>query len=133
MLTARVYLALVGLLYAWLALYCTLAPAEAARKVGLEPVGDSGRSEFLTVYGGLELGLALVLLAPVVRASATRHSLFACLAVHGSLVAFRAASVALHRDISPFTVRLAIGEWVIFLAALGVWARLAWGRPAGPD
>ncbi|TWT66316.1 hypothetical protein Pla123a_47100 [Posidoniimonas polymericola] len=121
MLIARIYLALVGVLYAALAFYCSLKPGEAAQKVGFERLGDSGKSEFLTVYGGLEFGLALLLLAPVVRPATTGYALFACIAVHGSLVAFRAVSVAFYRDISPFTTRLAIGEWVIFLLSLGVW------------
>jgi hypothetical protein len=60
----RVFLAAVGLLYAGLAAYCAAAPDKAATTVGLEPRGGSGRSEFLTVYGGLELGLALVFLLP---------------------------------------------------------------------
>lgn len=128
MFLARIYLALVGLLYAGLAAYCSLKPADAARKVGFERLGDSGKSEFLTVYGGLEFGLALLLLAPLVRPATTGYALFACIAVHGSLVAFRAVSVALHRDISPFTTRLAVGEWVIFLLSLAVWW---WVRRSG--
>lgn len=128
MLIARIYLAVVGLLYAGLAFYCSLKPGAAAAKVGFERLGDSGKSEFLTVYGGLEFGLALVLLAPVVRPATTAYALFACLAVHGSLVAFRAVSVVLYRDISPFTTRLAVGEWVIFLLSLAVWWQLRRGQ-----
>lgn len=122
--TARIYLAIVGLLYAGLALYCAGKPAEAARKVALAPDGAAGRSEFFTVYGGLEFGLAIALLLPLVLSGMTAYALYMCIAVHAALVVFRGISIAWYRpslDPSLLYTRLVIGEWVILLSAVAVW------------
>ena len=115
---ARIYLTLVGLLYAGLALWCSIDPQTTSKKVGLSRIGGSGNSEFLTVYGGLEMGLALVLLMPWFNRDFTMASLWACVLIHGCLVVFRTVGYFLFNDISGMTHRLAIGEWVIFLSAL---------------
>ena len=120
-MTARVFLAIAGVLYAGLGIWCTLAPKSTSRKVGFSLEGDSGMSEFITVYGGLEVGLALIFLLPLYSPEATRYSLLSCLLVHACLVIFRAGSLLLHRDFGPFTLKLAAGEWIIFLAALAIW------------
>jgi hypothetical protein len=114
----RIFLTCVGLMYVLLALWCTLSPATTSNKVGFERLGGSGRSEFLVIYGGLELGLALVFLMPWYNRSFTEASIWACVLVHGCLVIFRTISYFLYSDISAMTHRLAIGEWVLFVGAL---------------
>ena len=115
---ARIYLTIVGILYAGLAIWCSVAPETTSKKVGLERIGGSGKSEFLTVYGGLEMGLALVLLMPWFNRSFTVPALWSCVLVHGCLVVFRTISYFVFTDLTGLTHRLAIGEWVIFLSAL---------------
>lgn len=124
MTSIRIYLALVGLLYTGLAVYCAARPNTAAQKVALSPVGDHGRSEFFTVYGGLEFGLAIALLLPFVAPGMTLYALYTCIAVHAALVVFRGISLAIYRpgfDLSSLFARLVIGEWVVLLSALAVW------------
>lgn len=118
---ARVFLAFVGLLYLALAIWCSIAPNPVSQKVGFTLNGDSGRSEFITVYGGLEFGLALLFLLPLLNTEATRFSLLSCILIHGSLVAFRSASLLLNRGFGSTTGKLAVGEWVILLLASVVW------------
>jgi hypothetical protein len=118
---ARVFLGIVGVLYAALAAWCAVAPASTSQTVGFELKGGSGRSEFLTVYGGLELGLALVFLTPAVLGRHTREAVLACLMIHACLVLTRSASFAMFAGISPSTYKLAAGEWAIFLASVAVW------------
>jgi len=117
----RIYLLLTGLTYLGLAIWCTVAPESTSRKVGFSLNGDSGASEFMTVYGGLEFGLALILLLPFVRPEMESFSLLSCLLIHGSLVLFRGASLMIYRDFGSFTGRLAVCEWVILLAGLAVY------------
>ena len=69
------------------------------------------------IYGGLELGLALLFLLPLVRSESLTYSLLTCLLIHGCLVAFRTLSFLLYSDITSMTYQLAIGEWVIFILA----------------
>ncbi|MEY3457264.1 MAG: hypothetical protein RL215_421 [Planctomycetota bacterium] len=116
----RLFCTGVGILYAYLAAWCSLSPQETSRLVGFELRPGSGQSEFLVVYGGLELGLALILLWPLVQPSAARLALVNCTLIHGCLVVFRTVSFGLFRGIEPMTWKLAAGEWVIFLAGAGL-------------
>lgn len=54
-MTAKLFLILVAILYFGLAIWCCIRPELTSEKVGFDLVNDSGRSEFMTVYGGLEL------------------------------------------------------------------------------
>jgi FtsH-binding integral membrane protein len=117
-MVAKGFLAIVGLMYLALAIWCSVAPAITSNKVGFELKPGSGQSEFLVIYGGLELGLCLIFLVPLVREEYLASSLLACVLIHACLVAFRTASLFLYSDISSMTYKLAIGEWIILIAAL---------------
>ncbi len=118
---ARIYLAVVGIMYLALALWCTMSPATTSRKVGFDLLGGSGRSEFMTVYGGLEFGLGLVFLLPWIQRDWTACALVSCILVHAALVLFRTASFFRYSDFEKLTRNLAVGEWVILLAGVAVW------------
>lgn len=118
---ARIFLALVGFLYVGLATWCVLAPQTTSEKVGFQLLGGSGKSEFMTVYGGLELGMALSFLLPIFKRDATEYALLSCLLIHVSLVVFRSLSFAMFENIGSMTYRLAIGEWVIAVASVAIW------------
>jgi hypothetical protein len=115
---ARLFLAVVGAVYFGLAVWCSLSPAITSDKVGFELKPGSGQSEFLVVYGGLELALSLIFFLPLVRSEYLASSLLACVLIHGCLVAFRTVSFFLFTDLSSMTYRLAVGEWAILI--LGV-------------
>jgi hypothetical protein len=55
---AQAFLYTNALLYLALGLWCSLDPYGTSAWVGFELVGGAGFSEYLAVYGGLELGLA---------------------------------------------------------------------------
>jgi hypothetical protein len=114
----RGFLAIVGVLYLYLAIWCSVRPEPTSKLVGFDLHPGSGQSEFLTVYGGLEFGMALFFLLPLIRPASTRDSLFCCLLIHAGLVAFRSAGFLLYSNIQPMTWKLAAGEWAIFLLSL---------------
>ena len=117
---AKIYLAVVALMYVGLALWCSLQPEVTSEKVGFHLTGGSGRSEFLTIYGGLEFGLALVLLASLVKSETVGYGLIACVLIHASLVVFRSIGFFCFKDLDPITYKLAIGEWVILLLGMAI-------------
>lgn len=119
---AKSYLIVVALLYLGLAIWCTVSPATTSEKVGFSLRGGSGQSEFVTVYGGLEFGLALILLASIFKPETVVYGVIACLLIHGSLVLFRTISFFRFSGIESMTYKLAIGEWVIVLVGLAVLA-----------
>jgi len=118
---AKFYLGLVAAIYFGLALWCVFAPDTTSKKVGFQLEGGSGQSEFMTVYGGLEFGIALVLLIALWRSETTVYGVLACVAIHASLVVFRTISLIIYNNIGSFTYQLAIGEWVVLLLGLFVW------------
>jgi len=118
---AKAFLALVGILYLALAIWCSADPQTTSNKVGFDLQGGSGESEFVTVYGGLELGLFLIFIMPLLWPDSLRYALLSCLLIHACLVVFRTISYLRFADIDSFTHRLAAGEWVILLASVAIW------------
>lgn len=80
-------------------------------------IRGAGQSEFLTVYGGLELALGIAFLWPLYRPAEVTLPLLLCLLIHGCLVAFRTAGFVLYSGIPPTTFALAATEWIIFIGA----------------
>lgn len=125
---AKIYLVIVAAVYIGLAFWCTFSPESTSKKVGLRLEGGSGRSEFMTVYGGLELGIAIVLLLAVFRNETVTYGVIACVAIHGAVVLFRTISLLMFDNIDSFTWRLAIGEWAVLLLGLFVWYLIQSGK-----
>ena len=113
----KAFLAGVGLAYIGLALWCSLQPEKTAKAVGFTLSPGSGQSEFLGVYGGLELALGLIFLWPLYRPEDYAFPLFVCLVVHACLVLFRTVSFFLYGGIESTTYSLAAVEWAIFLGS----------------
>ncbi len=125
MLAAKVFLAIVGIAYLILSIWCVVLPEKTSQSVGFTLTPGSGQSEYLVVYGGLQLGLAILFLLPLLASTDVRSALLACLMIHGSIVLFRAISFVRFSDIGSTTYMLAIVEWIIFLASLVLWLRKA--------
>jgi hypothetical protein len=117
-MVSKIFLSVVGFIYLGLAVWCSLSPAITSNKIGFELIGGSGQSEFLVVYGGLELGLSLIFLLPLVRSEFLLNSLISCLIIHSCLVVFRTVSFFCFSDISAMTYQLAVGEWLILILSV---------------
>lgn len=115
---AKTYLTIIGLLYFGLAMWCTFAPAETSQKIGLKLTGGSGKSEYMTVFGGMEFGLALILIVLAWRPGMANEGVLVCVLMHATLVLFRTVSLFWFSDIEPMTWKLAVGEWAILLLGL---------------
>ena len=115
----RIFLTVVGLIYLLLSIWCSVDPASTSRSVGFTLQTGSGQSEFLVIYGGLELALGIIFLWPLWQPGVTRYSLIVCVIVHGCLVLFRSIGFFVFSGIGSTTYSLAAGEWLIFLISLG--------------
>ena len=114
---ARIFLAIVGAAYLVLAVWCAIMPDKTSKSVGLTLQAGAGQSEFLTVYGGLQLALGLAFLWPLYRPADIAFPLVLCLLIHGCLVGFRTLGFLLYSGIPSTTMLLAATEWIIFVAA----------------
>jgi hypothetical protein len=121
-LIARIFLAVVGITYMLLGVWCAVSPQQTSQTVGFDLKPGSGQSEFLSVYGGLEFGLGLAFLLPLLRPESTTAILLTCLLSHAGIVVFRTIGWFLFTGISSTTIGLAAVEWVIFLGAAVLFA-----------
>lgn len=122
-MSSRIFLAVVGAAYVLLAAWCVVSPRSTAAAVGFELRPGSGQSEYLTVYGGLQLGLGLFFLWPLYRDSNTEAVLVGCLLVHAAIVVFRTISFLRYSGISSTTFILAGVEWAILLSTIWLYVR----------
>jgi hypothetical protein len=129
---SRGLLTVIGAVYLALAAWCALSPEQTSASLGLSLRPGSGQSEFLTVYGGLQLGLGLFFLLPWIRPESTGTVLLASLIVHGSLVAFRTISLPLYGVKTSATLVIAGIEIAIFVATLVVWGLAYFSQPRAP-
>ncbi|MCU0877242.1 MAG: DUF4345 family protein [Pirellulaceae bacterium] len=129
---SRGLLTVIAAAYLALAAWCAFAPEQTSASLGLSLRPGSGQSEFLTVYGGLQLGLGLYFLLPWVRPDSTGTVLLASVIVHGSLIAFRAVSLPLYGVKTSTTLVIAGLELAIFLASLVVWGLGSFSQPRAP-
>lgn len=114
----RTFLAIVGIAYLALAAWCALKPGQTSNSVGLTLQPGSGQSEYLVVYGGLQLGLGLIFLWPLLRQDTEYFVLVMCVVIHACLILMRTLSIALYPGIQTTTYALAVIEWSIFLGSL---------------
>jgi len=114
------YLYLNAVLYALLALWCTLFPGTTASAVGYQVLSRSGQSEYLVIYGGLQLGMAF-LFAYFARTRQPRNGVVLALAFYIPIVLFRAVSMARLWPLEPATLLLALLEWMLLIAAVLLW------------
>jgi len=113
----RIFLSIVGVIYVILAGWCAIQPQRTADSIGLTLQEGSGQSEYLTVYGGMQLAAGLLFLWPLLRPDATPWMLATCITIHACLVLFRTTGFLLFSGISPITYVFAGIEWAVFLGS----------------
>lgn len=114
------YLYLNAVLYLLLAGWCTFAPARTAAAVGYTTLSRSGQTEYLTIYGGLQLGLAF-LFAWFAWTQQMRTGLVIAIAVYLPIVIYRSIGLLRWWPVEPTTLLLAAIEWLMLVAALWLW------------
>lgn len=117
------YLYLNALLYLLLSLWCTLRPQATASAVGYRVLSESGQSEYLVIYGGLQLGMAF-LFGYFAWTRQLRNGLVLALAFYVPIVLYRAVTLARLWPVEPVTMLLAGLEWGLLVAGVVLWTRL---------
>lgn len=117
------YLYLNAILYLLLAGWCTFAPTKTAAAVGFVQLSRSGQSEYLVIYGGLQLGMAF-LFAWFAYTQQPRNGLVVALAFYLPIVVYRCATLVKWWPVEPTTLALAVVEWVFLLAGAALLWRL---------
>lgn len=117
----RTYLFVNAALYILFALWCTIAPTKTSEVVGLAFRSGSGKSEYITVYGGLEFGVAMFFLITAIRPELNRAGLLFGLLLYACLVLWRLPGLFTISGIAKPTYFFAAAEFVFALWGLGLW------------
>lgn len=102
---AQVYLYLNAALYFVLGVRGTLSPQSTSARLGYLTLSDGGRSEYLVVYGGLQIGLAIMFL---MLAWST-----------GALPLGLRLSIGFYAPVVLYRVVAALRDWPVSGSALG--------------
>ncbi len=118
---SKTVLWLFAVLYLGLGLWCAAKPAKTAASVGFSLNGSHGQSEFIVVYGGLELAMGVFFAICAWFSGYREAGLVFALLSSGTLMLFRAYTVATLHGL-PRSVFILFGTEV----ALTVLAAIAW-------
>lgn len=87
------YLLFNAVLYLALGIWCSIDPEGTASSIGYALTNDSARSEYVTVYGGLEVGLAVFFALCAFLPEHRRGGLLFAVVTYASIAAWRATTV----------------------------------------
>lgn len=108
--TASAFLLVLGLVFFPYGLYCFVAPQFLAGAAGLVGTTPTGVNEIRAMYGGLQMGFGLLLLAGRYDTRLTMAGLAAVGFVMPALALTRLLGLALGGDLSGYTVGALIFE-----------------------
>lgn len=114
----RIYFWANAAIYALFGLASMVNPDRMQRAVGYFTVDNSGSSEFLVIYAGLELGLAAYYMAAASSPAMFRPGLLFSTCLYGGIVAFRLPSLMIYHPVRTVTYVLAAGELLLLAGAL---------------
>ncbi len=120
---AQVYFYINALLYASIAIWATLNPEGAGASMGYGPFGPDGRSEFLTVYGGMVTGLALIFVILAWDTTNAKLGLLIAIAFYAPVLCYRIATGIGHYPMLGILRGAVILEAALLLSALVLYYR----------
>ena len=115
-----IYLWTNAILYALLALWCTLMPTRTSQSIGFIEMSSSGQSEYAVIYGGMQFGFAF-LFAWTALSGNHRFGLIFALALYLPILLFRIISVTRFWPVSTTTLATGALEIVLTACAILLW------------
>jgi hypothetical protein len=113
-----IYLWINALLYALFAAWTTLSPLKTSSSMGFEALSNSGRSEYLVVYGGIELGFALFFALTALNAQWQRLGLVFAVCLYAPIVLYRLVTVWKFWPVKALTLQVGVLEVVLLVVGL---------------
>jgi hypothetical protein len=113
-----IYLYVNAALYALFAVWITLSPAKTAANQGYALIANGGRSEYLVVYGGLQVGLALFFAWTAQSQGLQRAGLVFALLLYAPIVVYRMITVARFWPVASTTLAVAALEILLLVWAV---------------
>lgn len=115
-----IYLYLNAAIYLVFSIWCSVAASGTSQALGFISLNPSGRAEYLTVYGGLQLGLAIIF-GWTAWSGELRFGLVVALALYAPIVLWRIAGVSMNWPVANGTLYVAVLELTMLMAAIALW------------
>ncbi|MBC7366152.1 MAG: DUF4345 domain-containing protein [Undibacterium sp.] len=113
----KFYLWLNAVLYVIFVLWCTLKHAQTARATGFIALNNSGHSEYLVIYGGLQLGLAMFYAYLASTPALHGVGVVFSLCIYAPIVIYRLSTLVFFSPVAALTLGTAALEVVLLVAA----------------
>jgi len=121
MTATTIYLYVNAVLYAVFALWCTFGHERTAQSLGYLTRNNAGRSEYLTVYGGLQWGLAILFATLATHRAPETLALAISIGIYAPIVLYRLASLFRYAPVGGLTKSVAALETALLVAAVALW------------
>jgi hypothetical protein len=115
---AKAYFYVSAAIYILLAGWCTFQHEQTAAASGYLSLNASGHSEYLVVYGGLQLGIGIFYAYLATRPEYFSVGIIFSVLMYVPIVIYRAISVVSHWPVSSITLGTAGLEWFLLIWAL---------------
>lgn len=115
------YLYFNAALYAIFGLWCAVGLDKTSANLGYTTLSNSGRSEYFTVYGGLQWGLALIFLYLALKPELHRAGIVVALALYAPIVLHRMISLLRFSPVERLTLGVAGLEIALLVVAVLLW------------
>lgn len=116
------YLWLNAVMYLALGAWCAVKPASTAKALGFVQMDNAGRTEFLTIYGGLQMGLGAFFAVCAGFAAYRLSGIVFAVLLYSGIVMFRLGAMWRIAPIAPNTRLLATFEVLLLLGAVALLA-----------
>ncbi|MFZ2234969.1 MAG: DUF4345 domain-containing protein [Dokdonella sp.] len=115
-----IYLYLNAAIYVLFSIWCTVAASSTAQAMGFIGLSRAGAAEYLTVYGGLQLGLGIIF-GWTAWSGELRFGLIVALALYVPIVLWRIAGVSMNWPVANNSLYIAGLELAMLVAAVLLW------------
>ena len=119
----KAYLILNALLYLGLALWCSLRHEQTSRAGGFLALDNSGHSEYLVIYGGLQLGLAMFYGYLASSPDLHRTGIVFSLMLYLPIFLYRIVTMIAYRPVGAITLGTAALELALLAGAAILFSR----------
>ena len=115
------YLWVNAVIYGVFAILCTIRADATSKSIGFLSLNNGGMAEYVTVYGGMELGLGIIFAWLAYRPELHRTGIVLALALYAPLVIFRWISVARYGPVQALTLGTGALETTLLILAIALW------------
>lgn len=117
----KIYLYLNAALYLVFAIWCTVASQVTSTSLGFMRLSAGGRSEYLVIYGGLQLGLAVMFYLCARDPAFLKLGMAVAIGLYAPIVLYRAITLVRFWPVPTLTVMTGVLEAVLLVSALVIW------------